>query len=97
MRPEGFDWDDAKNELNVRKHQLGFDQARRVFEDSMQMTEYDNRFDYGEHRYRTTGMTPDGLLVVVHTERAGGVTRIISARRAERSEQDVYWRTYGER
>ena len=87
MRPEGFDWDDAKHELNVRKHQLGFDQARRVFEDSMQMTEYDDRFDYGEARYRAWGLLDDKPHCLVLTVRNGTV-RAISLRRAHRKELD---------
>ncbi len=51
----------------------------------------DEREDYGEERINLIGMCGGVVLHVTHTER-GSRMRIISARRAERHEQDDYFR-----
>jgi uncharacterized DUF497 family protein len=51
----------------------------------------DDREDYGEERIQLVGMCEGVLLHVTYTER-GERIRIISARRAERHEQDDYYR-----
>jgi uncharacterized DUF497 family protein len=51
----------------------------------------DDREDYGEERVVLLGMTDGSVLVVVYTER-GSRIRIISARRADRYEQEIYFR-----
>jgi hypothetical protein len=50
--------------------------------------------DYGEDRWQTLGIaTFPRILLVVYTERRGGeVIRIISARRATKSEEKAYRR-----
>ncbi len=55
------------------------------------MERVDAREDYGEERINLVGLC-DGILIhVTYTER-GERIRIISARRAERHEQDDYYR-----
>ena len=92
-----FEWDPDKDGLNRRKHGVGFDLAMRVFSDPLAMSRQD-RIEDGEMRWQTIGMV-DGLvmLVVAHTYRddldAGPpveIIRIISARRADRSERRRY-------
>jgi uncharacterized DUF497 family protein len=51
----------------------------------------DDREDYGEERINLLGISEGLLLHVTYTER-GRQIRIISARRAERHEQDTYYR-----
>lgn len=84
-----FDWDPAKNTGNIAKHGIGFEQAVRIFEGPV-VTATDDRHEYGEIREISLGKL-DGMvvLVVVHTDR-NGVTRIISARRANRGERERY-------
>lgn len=50
----------------------------------------DDRFDYVERRFVSLGLLQGRVIVVVHTEKAG-VTRIISARKATRYEQSIYF------
>ena len=45
-----FEWHPEKAEANRKKHKVGFEQARDVFEDSMALDELDDREDYGEER-----------------------------------------------
>lgn len=86
-----FEWDDKKNQENIAKHGVSFAFASRMFEGWVWTLE-DVRFDYGERRYISVGIV-DGvvILAVVHTPR-DAATRIISARRANRSERMSYER-----
>lgn len=84
-----FEWDQAKNQANLVKHGISFDEACLIFE-GRTLTRVDDRFDYGETRHISIGVIRDIVaVVVVHTERSG-VTRIISARLAGREEREVY-------
>lgn len=85
-----YEWDEEKNQQNIRKHGVDFDLAKRIFEGPV-ITNLDNRDDYGEDREISIGMI-DGVLVlvVVHTDREWDIRRIISARRATKSERKRY-------
>ena len=84
-----FEWDEDKNQTNIAKHGIGFDTAQLIF-DGPTVDWIDDRKDYGEERILSLGMIKDILvLVVVHTNR-DGVTRLISARPAKRSERSLY-------
>ncbi len=86
-----FEWDDAKAGENVRSHGVGFALAAVAFRDPFAVEWIDLREDYGEERIILPGVADDQMLAVVYTERAGRI-RIISARRATRNEQDLYYR-----
>lgn len=87
-------WDEVKARSNLAKHGIAFTVAEAVFLDPFALIEQD-RFEGGELRWRTTGLV-DGVLVLVvaHTledEAEGGdFARIISARRADRTERRRY-------
>ncbi|MBV9384879.1 MAG: BrnT family toxin [Chroococcidiopsidaceae cyanobacterium CP_BM_ER_R8_30] len=81
-----FEWDEAKNLENIRKHEIDFADVPEVFEGPM-LIELDNRLDYGEDRWFGIGFLGNGVAVVVWTERQNDVIRIISARRANRYER----------
>jgi len=84
-----FDWDPAKGDANLKKHGIGFDDAKHIFDGPI-LTWVDDRQDYGETRYISIGaLSPIAVLVVVHTER-NGKTRLISARKANRQERKRY-------
>lgn len=84
-----FEWDETKNQTNIRKHGIGFDTASRIFQGTV-ATSPDQRRDYGENRYISIGRVgPEALIVVTHTERRGRI-RLISARPASRKERSVY-------
>lgn len=89
-----FEWDEAKNLSNQRKHGLSFEQAAGVFRDPLQVSVQD-RIENGEERWQTFGLVGGVLLVMVaHTLRqqnqAETVLRMISARRADRRERRFY-------
>jgi uncharacterized DUF497 family protein len=82
-----FIWDPAKAASNERKHRVSFEEAEMVFRDRYGVHEPDPGHSIGEERFRVTGESrPGRVLVVVYTERAD-VTRLISAREATRSEK----------
>jgi uncharacterized DUF497 family protein len=81
-----FEWDEAKNLENIRKHQIDFADVTAMFDREM-LIELDERFDYGEDRWFGIGFLGLGVAVVVWTERKNNIIRIISARRANRYEQ----------
>lgn len=89
-----FEWDDKKAESNFRKHGIRFEEAARVFDDPLALTDQD-RIENGEQRWQTIGTVGDCLLILVaHTvrfeEQDIEVIRIISARRADRKERKNY-------
>jgi uncharacterized protein len=89
MQDDDFEWDDRKATANARKHAVTFEMARDVFKDPFAIDELDDRADFGEVRFATTGMVEGRLLFVAYTMR-GERIRIISARGAEPHEQRRY-------
>ena len=94
MQAIRFEWDEAKNLINQRKHGLSFEEAVQVFRDPLQVSLQD-RIENGEERWQTFGLVGGVLLVMVaHTvqeeDQAETVVRIISARRADRKERRFY-------
>ena len=89
-----FEWDPAKARSNERKHGISFETATFVFDDPYSLLELEG-IEGGEYRWQTLGMAGDApVLLVVHTIRDEDVeiVRIISARRADRSERKRYER-----
>jgi len=84
-----FEWDNAKQQTNLRKHRLDFADAPTVFAGAT-FTVEDERFDYGEDRYITLGLLGDTVVVIAHTER-DDVIRVISMRKATKNEQNIYF------
>lgn len=90
-----FEWDENKFRDNVRKHKVSFYEARTVFS-SFPLTENDDLHSQEEQRYKTIGLSAKNrLLVVIHTDR-GDVTRIISARKANKLEEENYYEHFSE-
>ncbi len=89
MQDQWFEWDDDKAQGNIAKHGVSFEDARLVFDDLGQVDKLDDTMDYGEERSIVIGMASGRLLSVIYTLRMER-TRIISARKANRSEQHEY-------
>lgn len=90
-----FEWDDQKNQANIRKHGLSFADAWELFETPM-LTELDDRFDYGEERWIGIGRLRSRIVVVIYTEPDADTIRIISLRKALRYERYAYEQTVGD-
>jgi uncharacterized DUF497 family protein len=83
-------WDPVKAAENLKKHGVSFDEATEVFGDPFRNTVADDDHSDEEDRYAAIGsMAPDKLLFVSYTIRGEDV-RLISARRATRSEKRRY-------
>lgn len=88
--PIPFEWDEEKAEINLKKHKVGFEEARSVFGDPFSITVDDPDHSEEEQRYIDIGKSENGkLLVVVYTER-GSKIRIISCRKATPAERRKY-------
>jgi uncharacterized DUF497 family protein len=87
-----FEWDPLKADANLLKHQVGFEEASRVFLDPNRIETFDGREAYGEDRWKTVGMVDPALLAVVYTVRGkdADVIRLISARKADKHERAQY-------
>ena len=89
-----FEWSDEKNELNIKKHHISFEEAKEIFLDPMHISKLDHRFGYVEERWITLGNTTvDKILVVENMffdEDGKEIIRIISARKANQKERIFY-------
>ena len=85
-----YEWDEQKRLSNASKHDIDFGDAVVIFAGDTVLME-DDRFDYGERRFVSLGLLQGRVIVVVHVEQ-GGMTRIISARKATKHEQTIYFR-----
>ncbi|CAB3737941.1 hypothetical protein LMG24238_06377 [Paraburkholderia sediminicola] len=84
-----FEWDELKNQINIRKHGIDFRDAVDVFDHPV-LTAIDQREDYGEERWVALGWMAAIVGVVVYVERNADVIRIISARKATKHEVNRY-------
>lgn len=87
-----FDWDSAKAAANIKKHGVSFEEAQSVFYDEFAVQFFDEEHSTGEERFLLLGMSTRGrLLLICHCEReAGNIIRIISARKATKTESTFY-------
>ncbi len=86
-----FEWDPRKAKSNAQKHGVSFQEAESVFFDEQGLLFEDPRPLLEEERLVLLGLSSSlRLLVVVHALRIGDVIRIISARKATRSETREY-------
>ena len=88
-----FEWDDNKEQINIKKHGMSFQTASRIFADENRLEIYDELHSDFEDRYITIGLIDEIMYVatVVYTERGDDVVRIISARKATQKERRAYY------
>lgn len=88
-----FEWDPAKARSNYRKHGIGFEVAKEIFDDPLALEFIDEAsHELGEERILIIGRASSfQVLTVVYTERGENI-RIISARKAIKAEHDDYYR-----
>lgn len=92
-----FEWDPAKGRANAAKHGVTFDEAASAFRDPAgQLIPDIQHSSMQEDRWVLLGHSERlRLLVVVHVQIESMVVRLISARRATRSETARYFRQIG--
>lgn len=87
-----FEWDENKNRTNQNKHGISFTEAKTVFYDDEALVIEDPEHSEEEERFIILGLSNKAnLLVVCHCYRASEtVIRIISARKATKTESQYY-------
>lgn len=89
-----FEWDSEKENSNIKKHGITFEQASYVFADPFALNLYDDGHSLEDDRWVLLGKSLNEIvLVVVHTFKDdNGIeyVRIISARKATKNEQRSY-------
>jgi uncharacterized DUF497 family protein len=88
-----FEWDERKNQSNITKHGVSFDDAKDVF-DGCPVVYFDADGSVEEDRYIAIGFSGARLLAVVFVNRGADTTRIVSARKASTFEEKRYGRGY---
>ena len=89
-----FAWDRRKAQSNLVKHGVSFEEAQSVFLDENARLIDDPDHSEDEERFVLLGYSFQArCLIVSHCYREpDSVIRLISARRATRQEEEVYWR-----
>ncbi|MGP1586243.1 MAG: BrnT family toxin [Schwartzia sp. (in: firmicutes)] len=87
-----FEWDEAKNQLNQRKHGISFEEVQSVFEDVYAILFDDPDHSQEEDRFLMIGRSErKGICIVSHCYRGENERiRIISARKATKYERKFY-------
>ena len=83
-------WDPKKNQRNVARHGIAFEDAVRIFEGPM-LEKVDDRFEYGEVRVYAIGIVNGIEITVIYTDRDPDERHIISAWRTEPHERRYFW------
>ena len=93
-----FEWDEKKNNINIKKHGISFEEAIMVFYDDDAIVFDDPDHSIEENRFLIIGMTDkDKICIVSHCYRDNeDKIRIISARKAEKGEIRVYNKQFTE-
>jgi uncharacterized DUF497 family protein len=87
-----FEWDTRKSVINEKKHGVSFVEAQSVFYDDDALLIVDQLHSAQEERFLLLGLSSRlREIVVAHCYReSGGTIRIISARKATRTERQQY-------
>ena len=91
----GYEWDDNKAQTNFAKHGVSFEEAATVFDDPYARVIADPDHSLEEERFIILRLSMHAReLVVCHCLRGddASIVRIISARKATKTETKQYWR-----
>lgn len=88
-----FEWDKNKNKKNRKKHNVSFEEAQTVFFDEYAIRFYDPEHSENEDRFLLLGTSfkLDALVICHCFRQEETIVRIISARKADKEEAQVYW------
>lgn len=88
-----YTWDEAKRQANLEKHGLDFVDAEKVFDSPLVLIE-DTRETYDEQRMIGIGLLDFLVVLIVHLESDEEI-RVISMRKADSNETDLYYKNAG--
>ena len=93
MHENEFIWDENKNQINIKKHGISFNEAETVFDDEFIVFYPDDEHSYHEERFIAIGESAlQKLLMVCYCERENTeIIRLISARKADKFETEIYY------
>ena len=91
-----FEWDPEKEKSNRAKHGITFGDATALFTNGKDYLEIgDDEHSESEERLIAIGVIIRGVIVVIFTERSEDTIRILSARKATKSETRLYHQYLG--
>ncbi|MCD8335796.1 MAG: BrnT family toxin [Lachnospiraceae bacterium] len=91
-----FEWDENKNQINIKKHGISFENAREIFYDDAAILFDDPEHSKDEERFLIIGNDErEKTCIVSHCYRKNDVIRIISARKATAKEKQIYLKWNG--
>jgi len=73
-----FEWDENKNAENIEKHNVSFEEARKVFDDPHLVVIEDTKHSFIEKRYFCVGKVKNNIITVRFTKRNYNI-RILGA------------------
>lgn len=89
-----FEWDENKNKINIEKRGISFEVAKLIFNDPNILSIIDDRYSVDERWISLGNAAGITILYVAHTyeedQYGEEVIRIISARKATKSERKRY-------
>jgi uncharacterized protein len=91
-----FEWDEAKNRANIRKHGFDFADVEEMFR-AVLLLSPDTREDYGEERWDGLGMIGSRIAKIIFTQPLPDTIRVISLRKATKRERKEYEKAIGDR
>jgi uncharacterized DUF497 family protein len=92
-----FQWDPAKESVNVTSHGVDFTEAQKAFVDWKALVLFDVRHSSGsELRWWLLGRVGSRVMQVRYTHRPGGIIRLIGAGywTEGRNLYETYWKKY---
>lgn len=87
-----FEWDRLKAEANLRKHGVSFEEGKTLFGDPDEMMLEDPDHSVTENRLISVGKAASGEVMLASYTETGTTIRLISVRKATRSERAAYRR-----
>ena len=85
-----FEWDETKDRKNRKKHGFSFSEILEVFDDPAFLEGFDMEHSEKEERYYGIGCLNNVLYLIAFYTLRGERKRIISARKADKNEQEAY-------
>jgi uncharacterized DUF497 family protein len=84
-----FEWDENKNEQNVKKHGFDFADEHEMFSLPM-LVGVDRRESFGEARFVGIGFLQQRIAVIVFSQPEDDTIRVISLRKALKYERERF-------
>jgi hypothetical protein len=91
MKEIELEFDETKAKGNLEKHGVSFLTAAAIFSNE-RLERIDDREDYGELRWIALGRVGIEVYRVVFTWRSENLIRVVTAQKASKDEEEIYYR-----